>query len=130
MSKLNKELVEKAVDTIIQFSNGETISKEGKDLTGKKRKFMESIELQVRASSSLRAARAPSYSPERSPADCAEELRPAARQAFLGHVQAAEYPEASRANRRAPRLATRLDCRGAPALVGSPQAKHESLRAG
>ena len=77
MSKLNKELVEKAVDTIIQFSNGETISKEGKDVTGKKRKFMESIELQVRPSF-FRAALAPPYSPERSPADCAEELRPAA----------------------------------------------------
>ena len=58
MSKLNKELVEKAVDTIIQFSNGETISKEGKDLTGKKRKFMESIELQVRAFLSSSRSRA------------------------------------------------------------------------
>ena len=47
MSKLNKELVDKAVETIIQFSNGETIQKEGKDLPGKKRKFTESIELQV-----------------------------------------------------------------------------------
>ena len=120
MSKLNKELVEKAVESIIQFSNGETISKEGKDLTGKKRKFMESIELQVRASSSLRAARAPSYSPERSPADCAEELRPAARQAFLGHVQAAEYPEASRANRRPLLVSRDSTVTVRRALVGSP----------
>merc|ERR1719482_541178 len=46
-SKLNKELVDKAVESIVGFSNGETISKEGKDVTGKKRKFMESIELQI-----------------------------------------------------------------------------------
>ena len=48
MSKLNKELVDKAVETIIQFSNGETITKEGKEIQGKKRKFTESVELQAR----------------------------------------------------------------------------------
>ena len=55
MSKLNKELVDKAVDTIIQFSNGETVTKEGKEIPGKKRKFTESIELQARTFRTSRA---------------------------------------------------------------------------
>lgn len=48
-SKLNSELVTKAVDDILAFSAGETIKKGDTEIVGKKRKFTESIELQVKA---------------------------------------------------------------------------------
>lgn len=50
-SKLNSELVSKAVDDILAFSAGETIKKGDAEIVGKKRKFTESVELQVRAKS-------------------------------------------------------------------------------
>lgn len=46
-SKLNGELVTKAVDDILAYSAGETIKKGDAEIVGKKRKFTESIELQV-----------------------------------------------------------------------------------
>lgn len=46
-SKLNSELVSKAVDDILAFSAGETIKKGDAEIVGKKRKFTESVELQV-----------------------------------------------------------------------------------
>lgn len=46
-SKLNSELVTKAVDDILAYSAGETIKKGDAEIVGKKRKFTESIELQV-----------------------------------------------------------------------------------
>ena len=47
MSKINSELLNRAVDDILKFSNGETIEYYKKELKGKKRKFTESIELQI-----------------------------------------------------------------------------------
>ena len=47
MSKLDSELIEGAVSKIFAFSKGETIVKDGKEITGKVRKFQETIELQV-----------------------------------------------------------------------------------
>ncbi|CAN0097302.1 unnamed protein product [Ascophyllum nodosum] len=46
-SKLNSELVAKAVDDIVAYASGETIKKGDAEVVGKKRKFTESIELQV-----------------------------------------------------------------------------------
>lgn len=46
-SKLNGELVTKAVEDILAYSAGETIKKGDAEVVGKKRKFTESIELQV-----------------------------------------------------------------------------------
>lgn len=46
-SKLNSELVTKAVEDILAYSAGETIKKGDAEIVGKKRKFTESIELQV-----------------------------------------------------------------------------------
>lgn len=46
-SKLDSELVTKAVEDIVAYSKGETIKRGDTDVVGKKRKFMESIELQV-----------------------------------------------------------------------------------
>lgn len=46
-SKLNGDLVAKAVDDILAYSAGETIKKGDAEIVGKKRKFTESIELQV-----------------------------------------------------------------------------------
>lgn len=46
-SKLNSELVTKAVEDILAYSAGETIKKGDAEVVGKKRKFTESIELQV-----------------------------------------------------------------------------------
>lgn len=46
-SKLNGELVAKAVEDILAYSAGETIKKGDAEVVGKKRKFTESIELQV-----------------------------------------------------------------------------------
>jgi len=47
VSKLNKDLVDKAVESIVGYSSGATVNKEGAELKGKKRKFTESIELQI-----------------------------------------------------------------------------------
>lgn len=47
-SKLNGELVTKAVDEILAYSSGETFKKGDTEVVGKKRKFTESVELQVR----------------------------------------------------------------------------------
>ena len=47
MSKLNKDLVEGAIDKILAYSNGETIQHDGNDVKGKKRKFVETIDLQI-----------------------------------------------------------------------------------
>ena len=47
MSKLQTDLVEKAIDNIFTFSEGGTVTKEGEELKGKKRNFVETIELQV-----------------------------------------------------------------------------------
>lgn len=52
-SKLNGELVSKAVDDILAYSAGETIKKGETEIVGKKRKFTESIELQVRCMAAL-----------------------------------------------------------------------------
>lgn len=46
-SKLNGDLVAKAVDEILSYSAGETYKKGDTEVVGKKRKFTESIELQV-----------------------------------------------------------------------------------
>uniref|UniRef100_A0A7S1YY77 Ribosomal protein n=1 Tax=Trieres chinensis TaxID=1514140 RepID=A0A7S1YY77_TRICV len=46
-NKLNSALLDKAVNDIIAFSNGETITKGGEELKGKKRNFTESIEIQI-----------------------------------------------------------------------------------
>merc|ERR1719198_2164753 len=48
-SKLNKELIEKAIDSLLAYSEGSTIKhpKTGEEVKGKKRKFTESIDLQV-----------------------------------------------------------------------------------
>ena len=47
MSKLQKDLVVKAIDNIFSFAEGGTITKEGEELKGKKRNFVETIELQI-----------------------------------------------------------------------------------
>jgi|UniRef100_K3WQN7 large subunit ribosomal protein L10Ae len=47
MSKLNSELLAKAVADILAFSAGETIHVNGQDVKGKKRNFAETIELQI-----------------------------------------------------------------------------------
>ena len=47
MSKLNTELLQSSIDTILQFAEGETVKVAGEDKKGKKRKFIESVELQV-----------------------------------------------------------------------------------
>lgn len=47
MSKLNTDLLASSVDQLLKFSNGESIQVRGVDVKGKKRKFTESIELQV-----------------------------------------------------------------------------------
>ncbi|GLE11059.1 hypothetical protein PINS_up023357 [Pythium insidiosum] len=47
MSKLNSEILAKAVDDVLAFSAGETITVNGKDVKGKKRNFNETIELQI-----------------------------------------------------------------------------------
>jgi len=47
MSKLNSELLNSSIDQLLKFSNGETISIKGADVKGKKRKYIETIELQV-----------------------------------------------------------------------------------
>jgi large subunit ribosomal protein L10Ae len=47
MSKLNQDLVSTAVDKILAYSAGESIQVEGKDVKGKKRKFTETIDMQI-----------------------------------------------------------------------------------
>ncbi|POM73923.1 60S ribosomal protein L10a-1 [Phytophthora palmivora] len=47
MSKLNSELLAQAVDDILAFSAGETVTINGNELKGKKRNFNETIELQI-----------------------------------------------------------------------------------
>jgi large subunit ribosomal protein L10Ae len=47
MSKLNSQLLEKALEDIIAFSKGETVVIDGKEMKGKKRSFIETIEAQV-----------------------------------------------------------------------------------
>mmetsp|Transcript_10061 Transcript_10061/g.30100 ORF Transcript_10061/g.30100 Transcript_10061/m.30100 type:complete len:230 (+) Transcript_10061:151-840(+) len=47
MSKLNQELVSTAVDKILAYSKGDTIQVDGKDIKGKKRKFVETIDMQI-----------------------------------------------------------------------------------
>jgi len=47
MSKLNSQILDKAVTDILAFSAGETIKKGGEELPGKKRNFTETVELQI-----------------------------------------------------------------------------------
>ena len=47
MSKLDTELLTSSVDNILKFANGETILMAGIEKKGKKRKFTETIELQI-----------------------------------------------------------------------------------
>ena len=47
MSKVNSEILENAVRDILAYSKGEKIVHNGEERTGKKRKFTESVELQI-----------------------------------------------------------------------------------
>jgi large subunit ribosomal protein L10Ae len=47
VSKVNSELLEKAIADIKKFSAGETITKQGQEIKGKQRKFVETIDLQI-----------------------------------------------------------------------------------
>lgn len=47
MSKINSELLTRAVDDILKYSKGESIEYKKNDVKGKKRNFTESIELQI-----------------------------------------------------------------------------------
>jgi len=47
MSKLNKEVLDQALDDILAFSAGEEVTKDGEKIKGKKRNFVETIDLQV-----------------------------------------------------------------------------------
>jgi len=46
-NKLNSALLDKAVDDILAYATGGTISKGGEDVAGKKRNFTETVEIQV-----------------------------------------------------------------------------------
>jgi Ribosomal protein L1 len=46
-NKLNSALLDKAITDILAFANGETITKGSEELKGKKRNFVETIEMQV-----------------------------------------------------------------------------------
>lgn len=46
-NKLNSALLDKAVDDILAYANGDTIQKGGQDVQGKKRNFTETIEIQI-----------------------------------------------------------------------------------
>jgi len=46
-NKLNSQLLDKAVEDILAFANGETVKINGKEEKGKKRNFIETIEMQV-----------------------------------------------------------------------------------
>jgi large subunit ribosomal protein L10Ae len=48
MSKLPSELLNQAVDDLLAFSQGQEIQKGAETLKGKQRKFVETVELQVR----------------------------------------------------------------------------------
>jgi large subunit ribosomal protein L10Ae len=47
MSKLNSELLASSINTVLKFSKGETVTIKGKDVEGKKRKFLETVEIQI-----------------------------------------------------------------------------------
>jgi len=47
MSKLNSELLKKAIEEVLVFSDGGSIAYKGQEVKGKKRKFVESVELQI-----------------------------------------------------------------------------------
>lgn len=47
MSKLNSELLKNSIESLLQFSAGETVNIKGVETKGKQRKFTESIELQI-----------------------------------------------------------------------------------
>ena len=47
MSKIDAELLTSSVDTILRFANGEKVTVKGEEVKGRKRKFTESIELQI-----------------------------------------------------------------------------------
>ena len=47
MSKIDAELLNTSVETILAFSRGEKVVVKGQEVQGKKRKFTESIELQI-----------------------------------------------------------------------------------
>jgi len=46
-SKLNSQLLDKSVEDILAYANGETITKGGEEKNGKKRNFTETIEVQI-----------------------------------------------------------------------------------
>ena len=46
-NKLNSALLDKAIDDILAFSAGETVTKGGVEVKGKKRNFTETIEIQI-----------------------------------------------------------------------------------
>lgn len=46
-NKLNSAILDKAIDDILAFATGETIKKGGAEVKGKKRNFIETIEMQV-----------------------------------------------------------------------------------
>lgn len=47
MSKLNSQLLEKAVNDILSYSSGEQVNVNGEDKKGKKRNFTETVEIQI-----------------------------------------------------------------------------------
>jgi len=47
MSKLDQELVVKAIQNILKYSSGEAIQVDGAEVKGKQRKFLETVELQI-----------------------------------------------------------------------------------
>jgi large subunit ribosomal protein L10Ae len=46
-SKLNSALLDKAITDILAYSTGETVTLNGEDVKGKKRKFVETVECQI-----------------------------------------------------------------------------------
>jgi len=46
-SKLNSQLLDKSVEDILAYASGETITKGGEEVDGKKRNFTETIEVQI-----------------------------------------------------------------------------------
>jgi len=46
-SKLNSQLLDKSIEDILAYANGESITKGGEEVTGKKRNFTETIEVQI-----------------------------------------------------------------------------------
>lgn len=47
MAKINKDVLDQALDGIIAYAAGETITKDGEEVKGKKRNFVETLDLQV-----------------------------------------------------------------------------------